>query len=483
MTKRLATELFCNVKILRHTGALNRAIAGLTHDSRTVQPQSLFVALRGRYHDGHGFVSEGYVRGADVVVGEAPLDPPSGKTYVQVPNSRLALAQLASAFYRYPTQKLFTVGITGTKGKTSITHFAGTLLDDVRCLSTIINSQAHSPNTTLESLEIQRLASEALTQGKRNLVLEISAHALRNFRVDGVDTDVAVFTNLTQDHFDDFSGFDDYFAAKARLFSTLKPEATAIINIDDPYGKRLLQQTPANIMSYGLGLSAALHATHLRLNRNRSQFRVHTPQGDFELNTHFPGPFNVYNQLAAVGVGICAGVSLKRIKTCLESMTHLEGRFERFRMPNGVTAIVDFAHSPDSLKQMIEFLNKHYVHVLTVFGCGGESDPYKRPLMGKISGELSDYTILTHDNPKHEDPLHILDQIEAGLKTITDRYEVIPERKAAIRCALTRAKPQDCVLLAGKGHERTQIIGAQQIPYHDGEYLIEAFGAQPFNSK
>lgn len=480
MTKRLATELFHHVKILRRTGSLDRAITGLTYDSRTVQPQNLFVALQGRYHDGHEFVSEGYARGADVMVGETSLDPPSGKTYVQVQNSRLALAQLASAFYRYPTRELFTVGITGTKGKTSVTHFAGALLDDVCCLSTITNAEAHPPNTTPESLEIQRLASAALGQGKRIFVLEISAHALQSFRVDGVDTDVAVFTNLTQDHFDDFSGFDDYFAAKARLFSALKPQATAIINIDDPYGKQLLQRTPANIMSYGLDPAATLHATHLRLNRNRSQFRVHTPRGDFELNTNFPGRFNAYNQLAAVGVGICAGVSLKKIKARLEMVTHLEGRFERFRLPDGVTAIVDFAHSPDSLKQMIEFLNKHYAHVLTVFGCGGESDPYKRPLMGKISGKLSDYTILTHDNPKYEDPQHILDQIEAGLKTVTGHYEVIPERKAAIQRALSRAKPQDCVLLAGKGHERTQIFGAQQIPYHDGEYLIEAFGALPF---
>jgi len=472
-----AASLFQTVDVVRRDGSLKAPVAQLCYDSRKVQAQSLFVALRGRYHDGHAFVEQAYERGACVVVGERSFSPPPGKTYVQVADSRRALAQLANAFYAHPTRRLFVVGITGTKGKTSVAHFSAAALGNARCLSTITNVAEGLLNTTPESLEVQRLAAEALQRGRSQFVLEVSSHALVTQRVLGLDVDVAVFTNLSQDHFDDFDGFEAYFEAKAQLFKTLKPTAVALLNEDDPYGRRLIEQTPARVVRYGLRAGVDLRATELQLERDRSYFKVHTPLGSFPLSTHFPGAFNVYNLLAAVGVGLAARVPVDQIVARLEAITHLDGRFERYRTTSGVTVVVDFAHSPDSLQQMIAFLKQHYGRVLTLFGCGGESDSLKRPLMGRISGELSDYTLITHDNPKHENPQSILDQIEAGIRPVCSNYEVVPDRRAALRRALAWAGPGECVLVAGKGHERSQIFGSDEVPFHDGAFVVNELGA------
>ena len=476
--ERALAQLIGELEVQSCHGPREATVRHLCFDSRKARLDSLFVALPGKYCDGHAFLDDAFARGAAVAVGQNEHTPPAGKTYVRVPHSRRALSRLAAAFYGHPTRTLWTVGITGTKGKTSVAHYCQAVLDHARCLSTVTNAAAGLENTTPESLDIQRLAHEALLAGRRRLVLEVSAHGLVHQRVNDVAFDAAVFTNLSQDHFDDFDGFDAYFQAKAQLFNTMQTP-TAIINADDAFGKKLIQQTPQRLLSYGLKPQAQVYATALRLRQNGSRFKVHTPTGVFVLNARQPGRFGVYNLLAAVAVGVCAGVPLERIKTGLESVKRVPGRFEQLDTPQGVRVVVDFAHSPDSLAKMLGFLKEHYAKVVAVFGCGGESDPYKRPIMGRISGQLADYTVITHDNPKREDPQQILSQIESGVRQQTARYDVIADRATAIRHALSRARPGDCVLVAGKGHETEQIFGQQHLPFNDRQFLMDACGALP----
>lgn len=478
MREQTFKAAFKFVEIVEVIGPEVLLIRDIVFDSRLIKPGGVFVALRGKYHDGHQYVHAAYQQGAAIVVGEQPHTPPHGKTYVQVANSRQALSRLASTFYRHPTKRLLTVGVTGTKGKTSVSHLCAHLLENASCISTVSNMKRDLLNTTPESLDIHRLAHEAILEGKRHFVLEVSSHALAHHRVDDVHFDINVFTNLSQDHFDDFDGFEPYFEAKAKLF-THHSNAQAVVNVDDAYGKKLISRLNQDVITFGFSKNALIRAVVVKLERDHSTFTIKTPQGNLDLKTLLPAQFNVYNLLAAASIGYWAGLSLRQIKQRLESVTSIEGRFERLQTSNGIHVVVDFAHSPDSLEQSIHFLKSHYSKLITVFGCGGESDPYKRPIMGEISGRDSDYTILTHDNPKKEDPMLILDQTEAGLRQVTQQYEVIPERPEAIERALSLAKPGDCVLVAGKGHETFQEFGQHMVDFNDVAFLIEACGAMP----
>jgi len=469
-------KLLDQVETINIIGPQTRTVDYLTFDSRQIQTGGLFVALQGKYHDGHQFLNTAYDQGAMVTLGQQSFTPPSGKIYVRVPDSRRALSQLAANAYQNPTERLWTVGITGTKGKTSVSHLCAHLLDKACCLSTVTNLEHNLWNTTPESLDLHRLANDALQAGDRQLVLEVSSHALQFHRVADVDFDVTVFTNLSQDHFDDFDGFEPYFEAKTKLFVD-HPKAQAVINIDDDYGKKLIQRLNQTVITFGFDEDAMIRAKQVQLYRDHSQFEIATPTGSFSLKTALPGKFNIYNLLAAASVGYWNEMPFEQIKQRLESVSAIEGRFERLKTAHDVHVVVDFAHSPDSLEQMVGFLKAHYPRLITVFGCGGESDPYKRPIMGQISGQLSNYTILTHDNPKKEDPMSILNQTEMGLRKATNQYEIIPERAEAIQRAIALATPGDCVLVAGKGHETYQEFGQHMIDFNDVKFLIDACGA------
>ena len=467
-------ELLTKIECERVCGRRDRLVSGITCDSRRVKPGDLFVAIDGNKHDGHQYILEAVRKGALAVVGERLCIVPPSVTYITVSDSRRALAELACAFYGFPTQKLFTVGVTGTNGKTSITCLAASVLgrEKTELSNTVINALERGwENTTPGPLEIQKLAHDALQAGKENLVLEVSAHALSQGRVQGVDFDVAVFTNLTHDHFDYYQGFDDYLEAKLKLFASLKQSAFAIINRDDAYANEFIKSTRAQILTYGLSHEADLWADGIRLGPEGSCFLAHTPRGFIPIRTKLAGLFYVYNILAAIGVGLTKGISLKQIEAGIEAVNRIEGRFEQYLTKDGVRVVIDFAHSPDSLEKMIRMLKAFYSRVITVFGCGGESDRLKRPIMGKISGQLSDYTIITSDNPKSEDPQTIIREIESGIKSLKAPYEAIGDRRAAICRALQLAKPGDAVLIAGKGHERTQIFKNQEIEFNDKEFL------------
>jgi UDP-N-acetylmuramoyl-L-alanyl-D-glutamate--2,6-diaminopimelate ligase len=453
-------------------------VQGIEQNSRRIQPGDLFVAIRGHSADGHRFIPEAIQRGAVAVVAERPPRESSTNSTpsIVVRDSRKALAELAAAFYDHPTKRLFVVGITGTKGKTSVAHMSAAVLGerDTLLISTVTNAlQRGLDQTTPEPTAIQHWTCEALREGRQNLVLEVSAHALHQQRVHAVDFDVAVFTSFSHDHLDYFHDFESYLDAKLSLFRALKPAATAIVNLSDPAALRVLSATPARTLTYGLPFKADVWADDVKLSPEGSRCRVHTPKGSFSLELKLPGPFMIENALAAVGIGLVRDVPLAHMKEHLEGVERVEGRLELYKAKGGFTIVIDFAHSPDSLERVLRFLKRFYPRVITVFGCGGDSDRLKRPQMGEISGRISDYTVLTSDNPKSEDPLAIIREIERGLQPLGAPYAAIPDRRAAIQRALELAQPGDCVLIAGKGHERFQLFKDRVVPFNDLEYLIE----------
>ena len=454
-------------------------ITGVTSDSRRVRPGYLFVAIPGHTADGHRFIPDAIANGAVGVVAERPPRAPlKNVIYITVGDGRRALAELCAEFYENPTRTLFTVGITGTKGKTSAAHFSAAVLEETatELISTVTNAlERDLDQTTPAPEDLQGWAFDALRQGKRNLVIEVSAHALHQRRVHAVDFDVAVFTSFSHDHLDYFRDLDEYLNAKLALFRGLAPSATAIVHLEDPAALRVLSATRARTLTYGRSGKADIWADDIELSPGGTRCRVHTPWGSFPLSLRVPGPFMLENALAAVGVGLVRGLPLERIQERLEGVESIPGRLEIYAAKGGFTVAIDFAHSPDSLERVLRFLKEFYPRVIVVFGCGGDSDRLKRPLMGAIAARLADYAIITSDNPKGEHPRAIIQEIEMGLLQAHPQapYEAIPDRRRAIERALALAQPGDCVLIAGKGHERFQVFRDKTVPFNDFEFLVE----------
>ena len=449
-------------------------ITGVAQDSRTVIPGDLFVAVQGYVTDGHDHIGEAVARGARAVVVER--DVSTSVPTLRVADGRIALAQVAATFYGHPTRSLFTVGVTGTKGKTTVCHVVTHLLGLKRTalVSTVTNEDRDlRATTTPSSLAVQRLAREALDAGKEAFVLETSSAALALHRVDEVDFDVGVFTNLTHDHLDFHANWRDYQEAKRLLFLNLRRDAWAIVNADDPAAPAFLEASPPQRLTFSVRSSADLTADGLILTQRGSTFTLCHRGDSAEVTLRLPGEHNVSNALAAAAVGIVRGLSLDEVALYLSSARSVLGRYQFFRREGSPEVVVDFAHTPDSLERMLRSLRPHYERVISVFGCGGESDRAKRPLMGEISGRLAEITVLTSDNPKSEDPEVILDEIERGIAQTGGRYERIPDRREAIQRALSLTGPEDVVLLAGKGHETYQIVGHGFVPYSDAGFLRE----------
>ena len=457
--------------------ATDPPIADVTHDSRSVRPGALFVAVPGHIVDGHDFLPDALERGAQAIVGERPVTElrlPLNVPYIPVSNARRALADLAAAFYRWPTRRLTTVAVTGTKGKTSVAHLSAAALgnDETSLISTITNALHRGrEETTPSALDIQRIAREALEAGKRNLVLEASAHGLVQERLRATDVDTAVFTNLSHDHLDYFQSTERYLDAKLRLFRQLKPGAAAVVNWDDPRADIVTCSTDARILTFGLTSDADVWAEVRHERVDGTSIVAHTPTGSMPMEIPWPGRIYVRNALAALGVGLAQGIPLNVLIDRLERVDRIEGRMERYPSHRGFTVVIDFAHSPDSLEQALRTLKPDRGRLITVFGCGGDADREKRPIMGELSARLSDLTIVTGDNPKNEDPEAILDQIERGIPHGA-RYERIGHRGAAIERAIERARPGDVVLIAGKGHERALMFKDRLVPFNDRDYLV-----------
>jgi UDP-N-acetylmuramoyl-L-alanyl-D-glutamate--2,6-diaminopimelate ligase len=468
-------------------------VTGITSDSRMVRPGDLFVAQRGYTVDGHDFAAEAVRRGAGAVLCERAI-PDISVPQLRVPDSHLAAAIVADVFYRHPSTKLSVIGVTGTNGKTTVTHLIERILRDaghktglIGTLGSRIDGRTREGvNTTPEAVQLQSLLAEMVDAGCDYAVMEVSSHALEERRVAGTRYHVAVFTNLTQDHLDYHKTMDNYRAAKGKLFSRLgnsygdtpHQSAYAVLNADDPASTYMREQTVVETVTYGIEQAADVRAEDVHIAPDGARFRVRSFAGDADVHLRLTGRFNVYNALAAFSVGLIEGISPAAIAASLGAVPGIPGRLEAVEAGQPFTVLVDYSHTPDSVQNALLTVREFAKgRVICVVGCGGDRDKTKRPLMAETACRYADWTILTSDNPRTEDPEAILDDMEAGVRDFSDRYERITDRQEAIERAIQLAAPDDVVLIAGKGHETYQIIGHTKHPFDDRAVARAAIAA------
>ena len=465
-------------------GHLPDTVTGVAYDSRRVEAGGLFVAVPGFKQDGRRFIPEALHRGATAVVaeGEDPL-PGTDHGRILVSSSREALAWLSDAYFDHPSERLTVVGITGTNGKTTTSYLVEALLRAKGMRTGVVGTIQYrvgderipAGQTTPEPVELQSLLARMVEAGVQGVAMEVSSHALALHRVDGIAFDVAVFTNLTQDHLDFHGTLDAYRRAKARLFTLLatggKPRPTAVINADDPAGRSMCAGLDLPTLTYGFDPGAQVRQRRCTSGIEGIFLEAETPEGPCSLRSPLIGEHNVMNLLAACGVGLALGMNPSSVASALESVPSVPGRFERVEAGQPFLLVVDYAHTPDALQRVLVTARKLTgARLGVVFGCGGDRDRGKRPIMGEIAARLCDRVWVTSDNPRSEDPLAIMREIETGLRGIgpaSDRYVMIPDRRAAIRAAIEWARPGDEIVIAGKGHEAYQIIGSELFPFDD----------------
>jgi UDP-N-acetylmuramoyl-L-alanyl-D-glutamate--2,6-diaminopimelate ligase len=468
-------------------GSLEREIQGITYDSRRVGPGMVFVAIRGENVDGHDYIDSAIDHGAIAIICEGNGFVSQRATKIKVPDVREALARVAAAFYQHPSSKLKVIGVTGTNGKTTVAFMVKHLLETAGVKTGLIGTIRYeigerilpAHRTTPEALEIHEMLAQMLRADCEAVVMEVSSHALDQKRVFGVDFDVAIFTNLTQDHLDYHGTMDNYFEAKKRLFTSLQSGAKqggVVINIDDAFGGRLSRETKAEVqLTYGLDEGAKLRASRIQLGKDATEMAIETPEHQFTCRFPLIGRHNVYNALAAVGAGLVLKIGIPALKTALKTMEPVPGRLESLAAGKPFGIYVDYAHTDDALQNVLTTLREITPgRLLVTFGCGGSRDTGKRPKMGKIAAELADFTIITTDNPRKESPAVIASQIEAGFRSIrqTD-YRVELDRRRAIDEIIRMAQKGDSVLIAGKGHETYQEFEDTVVPFDDRVYARE----------
>ncbi len=469
-------------------------VSAIAYDSRQVGPGTAFVCVRGQTRDGHEFIPQALERGATTIVGEdsAALENlPAEVTGLLVPDSRLALANLASEFYGHPSREMTLVGVTGTNGKTTTAHLIAELLREAGYQSVgIIGTLGASTEratldtgrTTPESLDLQRLLADFLDGGSDAVVMEVSSHALAMQRVAGCAFDAGVFTNLTQDHLDFHTDMEDYFAAKARLFGEVARYSEqfksfgAVLNADDAYGRRLRDEVSRDSLyvTYGIENEAHVCAEAVHLTPMGMSLVARSAGGSIHIDSGLIGRFNVYNTLAAVGFGLLREMPLTQIQAALQRAAAPEGRMEMIDAGQEFYVAVDYAHTPDGLKNVLTTVREFTPgRLIAVFGCGGDRDRTKRPQMGAIAASFSDVCIITSDNPRTEDPQRIIEDILAGTRQGNAEHIVELDRRKAIELALSQARKGDFVLVAGKGHETYQIFKDRTVHFDDREVVRE----------
>ena len=518
--------------IVGESPTLDRVVAGIAYDSRAVAPGQVFVALRGQHADGTSFAREAIGRGAAIVVAEQPPHEGMDIPWIVVKDARLALALLAVAFYRDPSRDMRVVGITGTTGKTTTAYLSASIFEaaGVRCglLGTVAyrtgpagvgraGAQGANGNTrdavrtTPEAPELQALVREMVDKKCGACAMEVSSHALSLRRVDGMTFAAAVFTNLTRDHLDFHADMEAYFQAKRRLFDMLPAGAPSLLNVDDPRGVALAE-AGSRAVTYAIGRKADITPGPLSFSLGGLQFDVRTPRGTLRVNSRLVGRPNVYNILAAVATATALDISFDAIERGIKELDGVPGRFQLVSKPAGVgtpdvkvdevTVVVDYAHTDDALRNLLETARPLTSgRLITVFGCGGDRDRTKRPLMGAVAGRLSDVVVITSDNPRSEDPMRIIEEIQRGITPDTRRQApssgrsdrgdvrtgspsqlIIVDRRDAISKAVELARPGDLVLIAGKGHEKYQVIGDRVLPFDDVAVAREALAKRRTNS-
>ncbi len=513
-------KLLEGVEIRKITGETLKEIKGIAYHSKQIGKGFLFAAIRGMEVDGHQFIEEAVERGAEAVVLEeeiriptvgaglalpkkgAASGAPTHVTMIFVPNSRQALARISSNFYGDPSSRVKLIGITGTNGKTTTTYLLESIFKKAGFKVGVIGTINYrfgekttpAPNTTPESSDLQRILWEMLREGTSHVIMEVSSHGLDLDRVFGCQFDGVVFTNFTSEHLDYHKTLEQYFESKKKLFSSYlmkshKERRFAVTNHDDPGGEEMVKGIDFPVIRYGLSPSCDITADQVTSSFEGLSCRVRTPKGDISVHSKLIGNFNLYNILAAVAVGIGMDVPLDTLKEGVEGLEGVSGRFEKVENKRDIHIIVDYAHTHDALERVLlglrsilENSSRNHGKMITVFGCGGDRDRTKRPLMGEVAGKYSDLAILTSDNPRTENPLAILNEVEMGFKSLPLKewhpneieswrskrgYLKVPDRREAIRMAIRLAQPSDTVLIAGKGHEDYQIIGKKKFPFDD----------------
>jgi UDP-N-acetylmuramoyl-L-alanyl-D-glutamate--2,6-diaminopimelate ligase len=493
--KRLA-DLLRDLRFQVLAGSLDIPIHAVTADSREVQPGDVFVCLRGYRTEGgevradrHEFIPAAVERGATALVVDRECVTPRGVTVVRVADCWQAIAALACAFFEQPSQSLLTVGVTGTSGKTSTTYFIESVLAAAGMRTARFGTIAYrfgdvtipAAQTTPEAPELQRLLRRAVDDGCAAVVMEVSSHALELRRVGGVAFDVGVFTNISQDHLNFHPDMHHYLRAKGRLFEELGSggkAATAVVNLDDPRSAHIIAVNRGALLTYGTDRSADVRAEDVVTGLAGTRFRACTAAGDFPVEFPHLGEFHVHNALAAIGAAVALQVDVPSIRRGVATTPLVPGRFELVEGDQPFTVAVDYAHKPDALERLLRSARRlDPRRIITVFGCGGDRDRGKRPVMGRIASQLSDLVIITSDNPRSESPQQIIAEIVAGTCAVESsggRVATEPDRARAIETAITVAQPGDLVLIAGKGHETYQLFADRRIPFDDREHARAA---------
>jgi UDP-N-acetylmuramoyl-L-alanyl-D-glutamate--2,6-diaminopimelate ligase len=472
------------------------AVTGIAYDSRAVAPGHVFVALKGAHADGAAFARQAADRGAIAIVSEQIPPASPSVPWVQVSDARLALAVLSAEFERHPSREMRVIGITGTNGKTTTAYLVGSIFEaaGVRCgvLGTVAyqigDEIRESTRTTPEAPDVQRLLREMVDRGCGACAMEVSSHALSLHRVDGTTFAAGVFTNLTRDHLDFHLDMEAYFRAKRRLFEMLPPGSPGLINLDDPKGATLVE-TATRPVTYAINRAADVTPGPLSFSLDGLTFDVRTPRGTLHVRSKLVGRPNVYNILAAISAAVALGLPFDAIERGVQALAGVRGRFELVSDPtDDVTVVVDYAHTDDALRNLLETARPlARGRLITVFGCGGDRDRTKRPLMGAVAGRLSDLIVITSDNPRSEDPERIIEEIRLGITPDTRRDSAqrllsIVDRREAIAKAVGLSRAGDLVLVAGKGHEQSQVIGDEHLPFDDAAVAREALARRRTNS-
>jgi UDP-N-acetylmuramoyl-L-alanyl-D-glutamate--2,6-diaminopimelate ligase len=460
-------------------GSLETDITGVCYDSRQVEPGNLFVCVVGEKTDGHLFAQQAEQLGAAAVMVQKTVELGEKTALVVTADTRSGLSKAAANFFGHPSKHLRVIGVTGTNGKTTTTHLIQAILDEQQRKTGIMGTlyarlgsiSRDYGHTTPESADIQEFFRLLTDNGADYAVMEVSSHALELNRVDDINFDVAVFTNLTQDHLDYHKTMEKYRDAKLKLFRMVenKPDSFCIINGDDPSAEYFTQNCQVSYYTYGITSSADIRAEEIHSTLKGTKFRVAFENQSFDIDMKLIGGFSVYNALAAIAFALAEKIPIPTIQTALAKIEGVAGRFEQVDLGQNFTVVVDYAHTPDGLENILQTARELVKNrLITVFGCGGDRDKTKRPLMGEIAGRYSNFCIVTSDNPRTEDPLAIIDDILPGLNRVeTSRYAVIPDRGEAIRHAISIAREGDLVIIAGKGHETYQLVMGQVLDFDD----------------
>ncbi|MFZ0688055.1 MAG: UDP-N-acetylmuramoyl-L-alanyl-D-glutamate--2,6-diaminopimelate ligase [Terriglobales bacterium] len=490
-------QLLQGAEVLSQSG--NPGVAGVEYDSRRVRPGSVFVAMKGESSDGNRFIDRAITAGAVAIVTDSTFETPRpAVAWAQVVHGRRALARLSANFYKRPAERIASTGITGTNGKSTTAFLLESVLLAAGRKTVLVGTIEYhvagkvlpAPHTTPEPLELNQLLAEGVALGVTEAVMEVSSHALEQQRIFGIPFDVAVFTNLTRDHLDYHGTMEEYFRAKRVLFEGCGTDAprAAVLNIDDEYGRQLLKickKKSALAFSYGL-TAGDFHAESVETTPRGNRFQMVTPWGKIAMWSPLIGQVNVYNVLAASAAGYARECSVESIAKGIFNLASVPGRFQRVDCGQPFTVVVDYAHTDDALRNLTSLARDFVARaglegkVITLFGCGGDRDRAKRPLMGEAAGKGSDFVVLTSDNPRSEDPLAIMNDALVGLQRSQNsgaKYVLEPDRRKAIVLALQQATPGDIVLLAGKGHEKAQVTKDGPIPFDDVEVAREGLNA------